>query len=125
MQNMNESAQNILRISHASLYSCIDPLGHVSRRKCTSCKLYISNGTFNIHFWLVYAASAVMVHVFFVSFKNRLWDDPSRVWIHTIPYKLSCFPKNPQYLQCRLCRKARSADLPNPTVSFAKFVKAA
>ena len=62
---MNESAQNIVRISYASLYTCTDPLGYVFRRKYTSCKHYISDGTFNIHFWLVYAASAVMVHVFF------------------------------------------------------------
>jgi hypothetical protein len=94
-------------------------------KKSTSCNHYISDGIFNFHFWLVYAASVVMVHVFFVSFKNRLWDDPSRIWIPTTPYKKSCFPKNPQYIQRRLCRKARSEGMPNPTVSFAKFVQAA
>jgi hypothetical protein len=30
---------------------------------------------------------------FLLSFKNRLWDDPSRIWIPPVPYKKSHFQK--------------------------------
>jgi hypothetical protein len=56
-------------------------------KNVSAAAVIISDGTFDIHFWLVYAASPVLVHAFFTGFKKWLWGEPSRIWIPTIPHK--------------------------------------